>query len=79
MRFSTWSSLTIRRTKIPGVDVIAALVLQGSGLRIGWVEYEYQKIPQTPVFYSPEEMALKYAAEIMRQQIGQQTTERAHI
>jgi len=35
-----------------------------------WTDYEYFVQPQTPVFYSPEEMAKKYAAQIMRQPVG---------
>jgi hypothetical protein len=35
-----------------------------------WTDFEYERVPQTPVFYSPEEMTLKYAAAIMRQQVG---------
>lgn len=35
-----------------------------------WTEYEYERIPPTPVYYTPEEIAQKYAAAIMRQGVG---------
>lgn len=35
-----------------------------------WTEFEYHQQPQTPVYYTPDEMVKKYAAGIMRQPIG---------